>query len=377
MSGGVDSSVAALLLKRAGFQVEGAHMKLSGGNPEAIKAAKNVAKRLGIKFHVVDLSKKFKKEIIDYFLDSYKRGLTPNPCVKCNQKIKFGELLKAAGKLDGDFLATGHYVQSSILNYQLPINKSGAAFIESPKAVKLSKARFKEKDQSYFLYTLTQKQLSKVLFPLSGMANKDEVRKIADQAGLPYIKSESQDVCFLFREGKAIQHNDFLRKHLKLKPGPIILIDRGKDGKSNGRGVSNGPGAKSKPGKVIGEHQGLSLYTIGQRREIRIGGTGPYYAAKFDVKKNILYVVKDFDDPILYKDELAAKAVNWVSGKTPKMPLKCEAVIRYRHAPVKCTVTKSGNSYRVKFKNPQRAITPGQSIVFYKGEEVLGGGIIK
>lgn len=359
LSGGVDSSVSALLLKSRGFEVEGIHMKLSGANPGALEASKNVAKSLGIKLHIIDLSKQFKKEIINYFISSYAHGLTPNPCVRCNQQIKFGELLKAAKRLGGDFLATGHFVKC--------ITKTGEKF-----KAKLFKAKFKDKDQSYFLYTLTQKQLASVIFPLSDVSSKHEVRKMADNAKLPYIKSESQDICFLFCDGRAIQHNDYLRAHLKLKAGPIMLIEKEIDAKTKKRKVS-----VLKSGKEEVKHQGLPIYTIGQRREIRVGGTGPYYAAKFDVKKNILYVVKDFDDPILYNNELKAGKVNWVSGKVPKLPFKCEAVIRYRHAPVKCTVIKKGSLYKVKFQKPQRAITPGQSIVFYKGEEVLGGGIIK
>jgi tRNA-specific 2-thiouridylase len=359
MSGGVDSSVSALLLKRRGYEVEGLYMKLNGSLASALKSAKSVAKQLGVKLHVINLSGQFNKEIIKYFLKSYERGLTPNPCVRCNQRIKFGELLKTAKKLGGDFLATGHYVNRK----QKTENRK--------QIFKLAKGKDASKDQSYFLYTLTQERLGKVIFPLGGML-KEDVRKIAAKAGLPHIKKESQDICFLYCEGKAVQHNEFLRKHLKLKPGPIVLIPPLSLPLAKGEKIE----LSERGGEVIGEHQGLPLYTIGQRREIRIGGTGPYYAAGFDVKKNILYVVKDFDDPILYGNELTAKNVNWIANKAPKMPFTCEAVIRYRHAPVPCVVKKTGSMYKVKFKKPQRAITPGQSVVFYKGREVLGGGEI-
>ncbi|MFA6393760.1 MAG: tRNA 2-thiouridine(34) synthase MnmA [Patescibacteria group bacterium] len=360
MSGGVDSSVSALFLKKAGFNVEGLYMKLPGADSGSLLAAEEVAKKLGIKFHAIDMEKKFRKEIIGYFLKSYKRGITPNPCVRCNQRIKFGELLKTAKKLGGDFLATGHYIQ-------LPINKSK---VRLKKPIKLLKAKDVLKDQSYFLYTLSQNQLAKVIFPLGGML-KEEVKKIAEEAGLPNMKNESQDICFLYCDGKAVQHNDFLRKNLKLKSGPIMLLEKEIDEKTGERKA-----VRLTSGKNLVEHQGLPLYTIGQRREIRIGGTGPYYAARFDMKKNILYVVKNFDDPVLFQDGLIAKGVSWITGIAPKMPLKCEVVIRYRHAPIKCEVIRKGNSYIVKFKKPQRAITPGQSIVFYKGREVLGGGEI-
>jgi len=365
MSGGVDSSVSALLLKKAGFNVEGLYMKLPGADSGSLLAAEEVAKKLGIKFHAIDMEKKFRKEIIGYFLKSYKRGITPNPCVRCNQRIKFGELLKTAKKLGGDFLATGHYARQG-----REIPNSNQSKVRPGELIELLKAKDKTKDQSYFLWTLTQERLAGVMFPLGGML-KEEVKKIAEKAGLPNMKKESQDICFLYCDGKAVQHNDFLRKNLKLKSGPIMLLEKEIDEKTGERKA-----VRLTSGKNLVEHQGLPLYTIGQRREIRIGGTGPYYAARFDMKKNILYVVKNFDDPVLFQDGLIAKGVSWITGIAPKMPLKCEVIIRYRHAPIKCEVMKKGSSYIVKFKKPQRAVTPGQSIVFYKGREVLGGGEI-
>ncbi len=345
MSGGLDSSAAAFLLKKQGYEVMGVFMRLGFGDNEGENAARRVCQKLGIKFYPLNLASKFKKEIIDYFLKSYEKGLTPNPCVKCNKIIKFKELFKKARELGADYIATGHYAQKH----------------ENKNIFKLFCGEDEGKDQSYFLYNLTQGRLKHILFPL-GKYKKDEVRKIADRAGLSYLKKESQDVCFL-----AGDHNDFLKDNLKLKPGEI----------------------KTLANQIVGQHQGLPLYTIGQRKGVEIGGTGPYYVAECDYKTNILWVVKKGDDPALYKDELIARDVNWISGIEPKLPLTCLVAIRYGHKPTKCKIQKSKgkiNEYLIKFEKPQRAITPGQSVVFYlprrskakegNENEVLGGGVI-
>lgn len=346
MSGGVDSAVAAKLLVDQGHEVIGMFMRLGVNEEDSEAAARRVCQKLNIKFYPINLTQEFRKEVMDYFLDSYAQGLTPNPCVKCNQLIKFGALLEQAEKIGADYLATGHYVKKSKIIY------------------KLYRGKDENKDQSYFLYNLTQRQLARVLFPLGDYA-KEEVRKIADRAKLPYLTKESQDICFLKGD-----HNDFLRQRLKLKPGPIILL---RPSGTSYYKEEEGEGL----GKVIGEHQGLPLYTIGQRRGVEIGGIGPFYAAKCDYKTNKLYVISNGDDPVLYSDELAAEDVNWIAGQEPKMPLLCEAVIRYRHKPVKCEVKSCGNKYLIKFNKAQRAVTPGQSIVFYQGDEILGGGVIE
>ncbi len=338
MSGGVDSSAAALLLKEKGYNLIGIFMRLGTAGQESVEeAARQAAAKLGIKFYPLNLAEKFREEVISYFVKSYAAGLTPNPCVKCNRIIKFGQLLKLTRQIGADYLATGHYARSRKTRTG---NKS---------VIKLYRGKDKDKDQSYFLYNLTQRQLAWILFPL-GHYRKDEVKKLARKADLPHIREESQDVCFFSGE-----HNDFLRQHLNLKPGPIIL-----------RGQK----------KAIGRHQGLPLYTIGQRRGIEIGGRGPFYVWHCDYKKNILYVVADKDDPALYRDSLTASQVNWIAGQAPALPLKCQAVIRYRHKPVDCEIKKQGRALKVEFKKAQRAVTPGQSVVFYQGEEVLGGGII-
>src|SRR3989339_113080 len=365
MSGGVDSSVAAFLLQKEGYSVTGIFMRLGFPNDKSEAAARQVCQKLGIKFYPVNLAARFRQEVIDYFLKSYKEGITPNPCVRCNRLIKFGELLRIADELGADYLATGHYVGLSIADLRLPNDRSGNKH-------RLCRGKDKNKDQSYFLYSLTQAQLRRILFPL-GDYTKDEIREIAARAGLPHLKGESQDVCFLNQDGKILEHNEYLKKYLKMEPGPIVLA-------SEPPSVSPLRKGGGLLGREIGKHQGLPLYTIGQRKGVEIGGTGPFYVSGTDYKTNTLYVVKDADDSALYRDNFIAGEVNWTLGQEPAMPLKCEAVIRYRHKAVKCEVrsgkTGSGKIHEVKLSEPQRAVTPGQSVVFYKGDEVLGGGII-
>ena len=357
MSGGVDSSVAAKLLKDSGCDVMGIFLHFwkdeqeTGENKccslESLNDAQRVCRIIGIPLYTLNFSKPFKKEVVDNFLTEYQNGRTPNPCVVCNKKVKLGLLIKKAEELGFDCVATGHYVKTK---------KSG-------NFVKMYKAADKNKDQSYFLSQLSQNQLQKLIFPL-GNYTKDEVRKLAKKFKLPTAaKKESQEICFVSDKG----HNEFLKRYLKLKSGPIKLMS----------------------GEKIGEHRGLPLYTIGQRKGIEIGGRGPYYAVKMDYKTNTLFVSNGNNDPRLFGKELIAKDVNWLAGKESKLPLNCEAVIRYRHKPVKCKVVKSSslakatedkkvksNDVLVLFAEPQRAITPGQSVIFYKGEELLGGGII-
>jgi len=299
----------------------------------------------------LDLRKEFKKKIIDSFLDGYKKGLTPNPCVVCNKEIKFGLLLEKALALDADFIATGHYAKKQkIENRKQKIE------------YKLLKAKDKNKDQSYFLWMLNQKQLKRILFPIGDYTRK-EVENLARKFKLPVLKAKkSVEICFI----KTII-NDFLSKYLKEKPGPVV--------EQVHYGVN----------KIIGRHLGLWFYTIGQRKGIGLpGGPAfakasagkPYYVLDKDLKKNLLIVTKN--ERNLYKKELIAKNVNWISGKVPEFPLKLKAKIRYRHQSALAVITKTLNpkTYTLKFEKSQRAITPGQSVVFYRGEELLGGGII-
>jgi tRNA-specific 2-thiouridylase len=269
----------------------------------------------------------------EYFLKAYQGNSTPNPCVKCNQLIKFGELLKRVQDLGCDYLATGHY---------LKIKKVKNKF-------HLYRAKDTTKDQTYFLYNLTQAQLKHILFPMGDLIKKD-VKAEAEKNKLPNIKTESQDACFLSGD-----HRDYLRRNLKPAKGEI----------------------RTKLGEVIGQHEGLPFYTIGQRKGVEIGGKGPYYVVSRDFENNILYVTNSPDDPALSGDYLLAQDINWISGKQPKLPFSCSAVIRYRHPQEPCVITKGEDGLLVvKFKTPQRAITPGQSVVFYKKDELLGGGII-
>lgn len=367
MSGGVDSSVAAALLKKEfdacperSRRVVGIFMKFwkEGKNAEnrccsaeSEKLARLVAKKIDIPFYVINAEAEFKKKVVDYFLKEYKAGNTPNPCVVCNKEIKFGLLIEKALKLGADFVATGHYAGI----------KNG----------KLLKGKDTQKDQSYFLWQLNQKQLSKVLFPV-GNYTKPEVRELAKKFKLPTAQTpESQEVCFipaLTGRGRQNATNDFLRKYLKSKPGNII----------------------DKSGKVLGKHQGLWSYTIGQRRGIGLSG-GPYFVVAKDTKNNVLIVSKDEKD--LFKNELVAKNVSWVfdryadlcdrrntsilvSGGRLKLPTSAEVKIRCRSNLAKAKILKHGKGIKVIFHKPQKAITPGQSAVFYKGKELLGGGTI-
>lgn len=356
MSGGIDSSVAALLLKKQGFDVLGVFMRfwaekdhLIGAwnrccSPEAEKRARWVASYLGLPFYVLDFEKEFKKKIVDYFLREYKKGLTPNPCVFCNRDIKFGLLLKKARALGADFVATGHYARKLKAK-----NEKLKTTIKNPKLIyKLLTAKDKNKDQSYFLWMLNQEQLERVLFPI-GDYTKLEVRKLAEKFKLPISTApESMEVCFI-----QTTINDFLSRHLKSKPGKIV----------------------DPQGKVLGRHQGLWFYTPGQRKGIGLPG-GPFWVLAKDLKRNLLIVTQNEKD--LFKKELVCKDLNWISEKKPKLPLKIKAKIRYRQKLAPATIYQfKAKTYQLIFEKPQRAITPGQSVVFYRGEELLGGAIIK
>jgi tRNA-uridine 2-sulfurtransferase len=350
MSGGVDSSVAAKLLVDQGHEVAGIFLHFwKDGNSEienkccstkALSDAHRVCQKIGIPLYTLNFTENFKKEVVDNFVQEYRSGKTPNPCVICNKRVKLGMLIKKARELGFEFVASGHYVKKLEIRNQ-----------KSEVIYKLQKAKDSSKDQSYFLYTFNQEELGHLIFPL-GDYKKTEVRVMAKKFKLPTAeKKESQEICFIPEKS----HNEFLKRYLKLKSGKIKTLE----------------------GKILGEHQGLPLYTIGQRRGVEIGGTGPYYVVSADIKNNILFVSKDGNDAALFKNSLVAKNINWLSGEEPKFPFICEAVIRYRHKSVGCKLTKSGKNIKVNLNEAQRAVTPGQSVVFYKGEEILGGGIIK
>ena len=332
LSGGLDSSWTAKTLKDQGHKLLGVFLRLGVDDEEGEARARQVCKFLDINFYPLNLAGKFQEEIKNYFLDSYAQGRTPNPCVKCNKFIKFDSLLELADKLGYDYVATGHY-----------------ALLEKENGkIYLKRGEDKTKDQSYFLYKLGPAQLKRLFFPL-GNYLKTEVEAQARKSKIPYLKGESQDICFIPGD-----HNDYLRKNLEFQRGAI----------------------KSLSGEVLGEHQGLPFYTIGQRRGVEIGAIGPLYVVKLDYKNNTLYVTDDSNHPSLLSDEFEVEEVNWIIPE-PKEKLDSEVVIRYGGKPVSAQVFPRGKICRVKLKNKVRALTSGQSAVFYQGDYVLGGGVIK
>lgn len=349
LSGGVDSSVAAALLKKQGYEVVGVFMNLwlgQGGccSIEDQERARKVAEILKIPFYVVNFSDVFEKKIVEYFLAELKKGKTPNPCVVCNKEIKFGLLLQKAKALGCDYLATGHYAHKQLsANSESITNKRIKEFVNSKQIrYSLMMAKCKEKDQTYFLWKLSQAQLKYILFPLGEIESKQKVRDLAKKFGLPtYATPESNDICFL--QGA----NTFITIVKKVLPGKIV----------------------SKDGQVLGEHKGLCFYTIGQRKGIGLSG-GPWFVIDKDIKKNNLIVSKNEKD--LLRKEVKFENANWLN-KPEHFPLKAKAKIRYGADLASCLVYKD----KAIFSQPQRAITPGQSVVFYNRNELLGGGIIQ
>lgn len=345
MSGGVDSSVSAYLLSKEGYEVIGVSMKFPLSFSESnkytsccgfkgIEDAKKVAEEIGIPFYILNYEEKFERKVIEYFIREYKMGRTPNPCIVCNKKIKFGELLKLAKHLGIDYVATGHYVKKE---------KEGKKYL-------LKKGIDPEKDQSYFLFSLNQYQLKNSLFPV-GNYRKEEVRKIAKEIGLNiHSKPQSQEICFIQDKN----YRDFLigRNSSLIKPGPII----------------------NKEGKVLGEHKGIVFYTIGQRTGLGISHTTPLYVIKIDKNNNTIIVGEEKE---IYKRELVADNVNLILYDKLEKERKVTAKIRYKQEESEAVIIPlDDKKIKVIFSKPQRAITPGQAIVFYEGETVLGGGII-
>ncbi|MDZ4385130.1 MAG: tRNA 2-thiouridine(34) synthase MnmA [Candidatus Moranbacteria bacterium] len=351
MSSGVDSSVAAALLKQQGYDVVGVFMHFwkepetdslvenKCCSLESQEDARRVCQILGIPLYTANAAKEFKKEVVDYFLSEYAAGRTPNPCVACNEHIKFNVLMKKMLEMEGDYVASGHY---ACLKQENPKSKI---------IYHLFQGADQEKDQSYFLYNFNQNQLSRILFPVGGY-KKSEIRKIAEKLGLPvFNKDDSQGLCFTPEK----YPENFLRRNLELKKGKIV----------------------NTAGKTVGEHEGLPLYTIGQRRGINIGGDGPYYVVNKDLKKNILVVTNDEKDPALFCGGMEVERVNWIAEE-PELPLNILVKNRYRNQAVPAIIDSVKDGiYSVKFVEPQRAISPGQSAVFYTGKrEMLGGGRI-
>ena len=333
LSGGVDSSVAAYLMLQQGYDCVGATMQLLDGAEKQMADAKSVADRLGIPFYAFDLRKEFRKTVMDAFADSYIRGDTPNPCVVCNKELKFGLLAEKAKELGCDYIVTGHYAKTERQNGK----------------VLLKKAENAEKDQSYFLYSLSPEQLSRVIFPL-GSYSKPQIRAIADELGLvTAAKKDSQDICFV-PDGDYVSVIEGLTQQ-KFPHGNFVDTN----------------------GNVLGQHSGLIRYTVGQRKGLGIALGHPAYVGRKNAAENQVVLCSDEE---LYSDTLTARDFNWITFDSASKALRCQARIRYRHKEQPATVTVCGDVVKVVFYSPQRAITPGQSVVLYDGDTVLGGGII-
>ncbi len=345
VSGGVDSSVVAALLTRQGFPVIGVMMHLWSEQgkecenkcctPQAMEEARKSAKSLGIPFHTIDAADIFRKRIVQYFLDGYAMGKTPNPCVNCNREIKWGLLLEKARQLGGDFLATGHYVRREIA----PDGK-----------IIVKRAKDLSKDQSYVMSMLTQTQLQQTLFPL-GDYLKTEVRDLARQFGLPMAeKKDSQDLCFV---------SDASYKEFLLRNAPE---------------VAQAGAILDQFGNKLGEHEGLAFYTIGQRKGIKIAASEPLYVLEKNARDNTLIVGSIAD---LQQHIISVKEANWVSGEVPALPFRAEVKIRYKSEPLPALISAQPNGMvTIQLDNPVRDATPGQFAVFYDGDNVLGGGEI-
>ncbi len=349
LSGGVDSAVAALLLKRAGHAVEGLFMdNWEDGEDESyctaaedFQDARQVCETLGIPLHKVNFAAEYRERVFKHFLEGYAAGYTPNPDVLCNSEIKFKAFLEHALRLGATRIATGHY----------------ARLAPGPAGVKLLKALDDSKDQSYFLHAVPQAALQRALFPL-GELLKTDTRALAREAGFAnHAKKDSTGICFIGER----RFTEFLGKYLPAQPGDIVTPE----------------------GRVMGRHNGLMFYTLGQRSGIGIGGqrdtaAEPWYVAGKDMERNRLLVVQGHDHPALLSGGLTATRLRWVAGDAPVMPLRCGAKTRYRQADQACILAHIADGRaKVEFDAPQRALTPGQYAVFYREDECLGGGVIE
>jgi tRNA-specific 2-thiouridylase len=358
LSGGVDSAVAVALLKKDGWDVTGVFIMQNDADTQDVE---NICQRLDIPLKIIDARERFKNSVIKYFLEEYRNGRTPNPCVFCNENFKFKILFEVAAEMGVEYVSTGHYARiikkQDTRNKQIANNKSQISNKLQKQNLKLQTAKDENKDQSYFLYRLTQEELARIIFPL-GEYEKTETRERAKKFKLPvHDKAESQDICFL----AGTTTEKFLEKNIKSRKGKII----------NGKG------------QIIGEHQGLPLYTLGQRKGINIGGTGPYYVLGKEHKKNTLVVTNDKKELSMFSTSAILKDVNF-PGEKPKFPARVLARTRYRNPLVYATIKsrnvkrETRNEIKIEFEKPQRAVTPGQSCVFYdKDGCVVGGGIFK
>jgi tRNA-specific 2-thiouridylase len=348
MSGGVDSSTTAWLLKEEGYEVIGATMcigtmeRAQGGAARCcgladIEDARRVALQLEIPFYVFYLRDEFERDVIEYFCGEYAKGRTPNPCILCNEKLKFGSFLQKALDLGAEYISTGHYARLE--------------FNESRKQYFLKKGVDRRKDQSYVLFSLSQNQLRYLLFPL-GDFRKEEVRRRAFQLGLRvHDKPESQEVCFIHETS----YHAFLQERLResIEPGPIV----------------------DQKGNVLGRHKGIPFYTIGQRRGLRLAKGKPLYVIGIDRKRNALMVGEEKE---VYGDTFIVSSVNWINSREVTSSFTAQVKIRYNHPGSEAVISSKGKGeVQVEFEAPQKAITPGQAAVFYDGETVIGGGWIQ
>jgi len=352
MSGGVDSSVAAALLKEEGYEVIGATIQIWPSNERADEAdkfggccgfdavadAKRVAYKLGIPHYVMNFRDIFAEKVISNFCHEYSRGRTPNPCIRCNEYIKFDALLKRAKELDANFVATGHYAK-------IERDEVSGRYL-------LKRGVDHRKDQSYVLYVMTQNQLRHALMPL-GSFTKERTREIAHELGLAVAgKADSQEICFIPDD----DYPKFLEEYVPqaAKPGPML----------------------DEQGNTLGQHQGILFYTIGQRKGLGISAREPLYVIAIDQERNAVIVGTKKE---VYSDELIATGLNWIAIESLEQPIKVKAKIRYRHQEADAVITPllSEDRVHVRFKQPEMAITPGQAIVFYDGDTVVGGGTIE
>jgi len=353
MSGGVDSSLTAYYLKEAGYDVIGATMRIwdskndlppyAPGNlsgccgVSGVEDARRVAQQLGIPFYVLDLREQFEQEVISYFCEEYLKARTPNPCILCNEKVKFGALLTKARGLEAAFISTGHYAR-------VGYDRARGRYL-------LKRGKDARKDQSYVLFSLSQKQLSRALFPL-GYSRKEDVRKKAKGLGLRvHEKPESQEICFI----PGVDYRPFLRSRAsrKIQPGDIVDTQ----------------------GRVLGKHEGLPFYTIGQRRGLGLSAGKPLYVVGFDRERNLVIVGEKREASC---SGLIAHRVNWIAIDELSHPIKVKAKIRYAHREADAVIAPSTKgTVKLVFAQPQEAITPGQAVVFYDGDMVMGGGWIE
>ncbi len=349
MSGGVDSSVSALLLKQQGYQVEGLFMKNWDEDDgtdyctamQDLEDAQNVCDKLDIKLHTASFAAEYWDRVFEHFLAEYKAGRTPNPDILCNKEIKFKAFLDYAETLGADFIATGHYVRKQTVD----------------EKHYLLKGLDGNKDQSYFLYLVAEDKIAKSLFPV-GELEKPAVRQLAlDHDLITHDKKDSTGICFIGER----KFKDFLQQYLPAQPGDIV----------------------TDAGEVIGQHQGLMYHTIGQRQGLGIGGLkshgeAPWYVAHKDLTNNQLVVVQGKNHPLLFANALVVNHIDWINNEHPELPIRCTAKTRYRQPDQTCEIVQRQNGeIVVTFDQPQRAITPGQSLVLYSGDTCLGGGIIE